>query len=538
MSVICERTARSKFGPGSYGPGRESGRLSSRGPRQMKRYAHSEIGEPLFIPHFMAIASEGVKPHLPADEWGENTTVLTGATSDISYGIDEKRVYELPHARVAARRCSRMMWLTVAGIISLFAVLSPPIMSLLPQILPWFGYEWPTIVCEVDCQGKLTLMAVESLLLVAALWALYWRRAAADLPRLYFPRAALTFAVLFILFAFWLFYSVRIIMERYSNYTYIVSFSLSLLDALLYTHYISLIVLYIRQMRPEFTITVTRDPDGHSSSITVGMMSIQEAAIQVLRHYETDFPTFNSYLDKVRQSAVKNSIPGQNTGGFKVYDLEGIGAGENISQANSRALLTAMARRRLGGYKEMLQEEMEWDRRLKKRKYRLIAAAEDAFSHVQGIQGNNMNAGNVLGEPMDTTNAVHHVFSMIVKPLNKYLRLTRQQPRYPTEKVMNYIGKCLSLRLNYRTFLSYFLSDKTPISEIIGEEKWSIVSEEECSRSLASGSTFLLRSHNRDETAGVQLICSISSLPFFNLTEQNRAQISKFAIKLNSESPV
>ncbi|CAJ0563716.1 unnamed protein product, partial [Mesorhabditis spiculigera] len=177
-------------------------------------------------------------------------------------------------------------------------------MSLLPHFLNTIGYSWPDVTCEVDCQGKLVLLAVKSILLVVALWALYWRRAAADLPRLYFARAAFCFAVMFILFSFWLFYSVRIIMERYNNYTYIVSFSLDLLDALLYTHYISLIVLYIRQLRPEFVITVTRDPDGRQSTFTIGMMSLQEAAIHVLRHYESDFPTYNSFLDKSRQSAV------------------------------------------------------------------------------------------------------------------------------------------------------------------------------------------------------------------------------------------
>ncbi|CAJ0563587.1 unnamed protein product, partial [Mesorhabditis spiculigera] len=65
-------------------------------------------------------------------------------------------------------------------------------------------------------------------------------------------------------------------------------------------------------------------------------------------------------------------------------------------------------------------------------------------------------SGKLLGEPMDSASAAHHVFTMIVRPLNKYLRLTRQQPKFPTEKVMGHIEKCISMRLNYRTFLSYF----------------------------------------------------------------------------------
>jgi hypothetical protein len=90
---------------------------------------------------------------------------------------------------------------------------------------------------------------------------------------------------LFILFAFWLFYTVRILIEKYGNYPYIVGsfevllykwsqvdFSRSLLDSLLCTHYISLIVLFIRSLRSEFIITVVRDPDGESKTLAVGKL--------------------------------------------------------------------------------------------------------------------------------------------------------------------------------------------------------------------------------------------------------------------------
>ncbi|KAK6049049.1 hypothetical protein COOONC_13446 [Cooperia oncophora] len=74
--------------------------------------------------------------------------------------------------------------------------------------------------------------------------------------------------------------------------------------------------------------------------------------------------------------------------------------------------------------------------------------------------------------------------------------------------------------------------------DIVTESKWSIISDEQASISIQHGTTFLLRSHNKDDDAGVQLLCTISSLPFFNLTEQQRSPNNKFALKIRNESSV
>lgn len=49
-----------------------------------------------------------------------------------------------------------------------------------------------------------------------------------------------------------------------------VTYALSLVDALLYTHYISVIVLELRRLRPEYVITIVRDPDGESKTMSIG----------------------------------------------------------------------------------------------------------------------------------------------------------------------------------------------------------------------------------------------------------------------------
>ncbi|KAJ1370719.1 hypothetical protein KIN20_032512 [Parelaphostrongylus tenuis] len=74
--------------------------------------------------------------------------------------------------------------------------------------------------------------------------------------------------------------------------------------------------------------------------------------------------------------------------------------------------------------------------------------------------------------------------------------------------------------------------------DIVSESKWSIISDEQASVSIQHGTTFILRSHNKDDDAGVQLLCTVSSLPFFNLTEQSRSSDSKFALKIRNESSV
>uniref|UniRef100_A0A8R1HSE7 Vang-like protein n=1 Tax=Caenorhabditis japonica TaxID=281687 RepID=A0A8R1HSE7_CAEJA len=499
------------------------------------RYAQSDIGEP-FIPKFSAIASEGQKLPPPTDDWADNTTVLTGMTTD-SFTMDEKMIYTAPIGRVVGRRCSRLVWLLASSLLCVISVVSAPIMCSLPIIAPHFGFSMPAIQCDVDCEGLLFLMAVKTVFLVIAIGVLYWRKAMADMPRLYFVRAALTFLVMFILFAFWLFYVVRIMFERYDNYKYIVSYSTSLLDALLWTHYLSVVLLELRRLRAQFIVTIVRDPDGEMHTLNIGAGSIQEAATEILRFYTTRFSSFNIHLDNARQSAVAKQSGMQGaTAGFKMYNIEQFGGQETVSEVNTRALMEAAARRRIGGYTEVMQEELDFEKRLKKRKYRLIAAAEDAFSHVQNTAEGGQKT--VINNQMDSLTAAQNVFTWIVRPLTKFLKTTRLQSRHPSGEVTRHIERCLTLKLSHRTFLQRFFSDRIPQQEVVTESKWSVICEDTVSSGVQNGSYFVLKSHNSDIDCGVQLVCSVSSIPFFNLTEQAKSSNEKFALKISNESAV
>lgn len=99
------------------------------------------------------------------DEWGEDTTVVTGVTSEHSYSGEEKKVYEPPVGRVVGRRsvdtnlihqleisfrCSRLFWILCSSLIGLAAVISAPAMCILPFLASYIlgGEQFP-ISCQV-----------------------------------------------------------------------------------------------------------------------------------------------------------------------------------------------------------------------------------------------------------------------------------------------------------------------------------------------------------------------------------------------------
>lgn len=48
------------------------------------------------------------------------------------------------------------------------------------------------------------------------------------------------------------------------RYRSIVSFAVSLVDALLFIHYLAVILLELRHLTPQYTVKVLRSPDGES----------------------------------------------------------------------------------------------------------------------------------------------------------------------------------------------------------------------------------------------------------------------------------
>lgn len=114
----------------------------------------------------------------------------------------------------------------------------------------------------------------------------------------------------------------------------IVTFAGSLVDSLLFIHYLAVVLLELRHIRPEYRIRVVRSPDGHSCSYNVGCMSMQQAAVTVLQFYYRDFTVYNPRLERLpvgaacrmkAKGAGHSSASAPPTSTFKLYNIDGAG---------------------------------------------------------------------------------------------------------------------------------------------------------------------------------------------------------------------
>uniref|UniRef100_A0A0N5AEX2 Vang-like protein n=1 Tax=Syphacia muris TaxID=451379 RepID=A0A0N5AEX2_9BILA len=533
MSVVSENSSRWM-----------SHRLSRNHRNVFHSFSGWETVTPLAISQFSTSSSKNAKASTVDDKWADNTTVITGTTNERSYrGTADGGVVSLA-ARRTIRRCCRIFWICSASLFYLFTLLSAPIMASIQLVLQQLNSSWPQILWQKDCWILLFDVTIKSLLFLVAVWVFFFRKAAAVMPRLYLQRAALTLFAVFILFAFWLFYVVKVLIEQQNEYKMALEFAGNLLDALLCCHYIAVIVLELRPYRPEFIVHVLRDPDGESQNHLIGVMSIQEAAVYVLHIYNAYFPSYNPYLNKDGEisrfrsafSVCINFYTGSShvSSGFKMYDIEGLGDC-TISESNARVLMEAALKRRFSGHNERYYAMMEWQKRVMKCKYRLISATEDAFASVQSIIANNQKTKQSIGEPMEALSAAQAVFSVIARPLNKYLKVTRQQPIHTANQVVSHIAQCLTLNFSAATFLQRFFSSRFPLPDCREAIKWSVVCSAQVSTTIKNGTMFVLRSHQRNQNARVQLLCTVHSLSFYNLTEQQSSS-SKFAFKIIAKS--
>ena len=59
--------------------------------------------------------------------------------------------------------------------------------------------------------------------------------------------------------------------------------------------------------------------------------------------------------------------------------------------------------------------------------------------------------------PMDPYEAAQSIFSNIAKPLQKFLRITRQQPRHTMESILRHLANCLKFDMSPRAFLERYI---------------------------------------------------------------------------------
>lgn len=478
---------------------------------------------------------------LPQDDnWGENTTAITGNTSEQSQSTEDVNNWPGEPDTGFGFMCQRYLSATFTYLLSIVAFLSPLAMVVLPKLgffpalsTPILADSEKLLACGAECRGQLVSLVFKMLILGVSSWAVFLRKPTATLPRFFIFRASILLLVLVCTFAYWLFYIVQVTenaqaattREEIVDYKALVTYASSLTDTLLFILFAAVVLIEIRHLQPTYYIKIVRSPDGVSKCYALGQLSIQRTAIWVLQKYYTEFPIYNPYLERIPVSKSRKTSTS-----FKFYEVDGVN-NTAVQQSQSRAMLAAHARRRDSSHNERFYEEHEYERRVKKRKARLITAAEEAFTHIKRLHNDQASA-----IPMDPHEAAQAIFPSMARALQKYLRVTRQQPRHSVEGILIHLANCLSNDSTPKAFLERYLVTE-PVLQNDKEQKevqtWALICEELLARPVVDNVVFQLRQND------ISLICTVKKIPHFNITEEVvDPKSNKFVLRLNSETSV
>ncbi|KAG8146575.1 hypothetical protein E2320_013716 [Naja naja] len=435
---------------------RERHRSKSRdGSRGDKSVTIQAPGEPL-------LDNESTRGDERDDNWGETTTVVTGTAFRMMTSASRRTWRTAPTWTAPATWGSRWRgpWPCSPS--------SPPS---------------PSCCCPSCCggaaeplgfpQGLFISVAFKLLILLLGSWALFFRRPRAFLPRIFVFRALLMVLVFLLVASYWLFYGVRILDSRDTNYHGIVQSAVSLVGACsLSTTWRGL--AGAGQLQPHFTLKVVRSTDGASRFYNVGHLSIQRVAVWILENYYHDFPVYNPALLNLPKSVLSKKMSG-----FKVYSL-----GE------------AAARRRDNSHNEYYYEEAEHERRVRKRRARLVVAVEEAFTHIKRLQEEDQKNPR---EIMDPREAAQAIFASMARAMQKYLRTTKQQPYHTMESILQHLEFCITHDMTPKAFLERYLTAGPTIQYHKDRwlaKQWTLVSEEPVTNGLKDGVVFVLKRHD------------------------------------------
>ncbi|XP_064874891.1 vang-like protein 1 [Oncorhynchus nerka] len=457
------------------------------------------------------------------DNWGETTTAVTGTSEHSLSQEDIVRITKDLEDSVGLD-CRRYFSLTLAVVLGLLVFLTPLAFLALPHLL------WPDklLVCGTACEGLFISVAFKLLILLLAVWALFFRAPRADLPRVFVFRALLAVLVLLFVVSYWLFYGVRILDSQDENYQGIVQYAVSLVDALLFIHYLAIVLLELRQLQPAFSVCVTRSTDGETRHYNLGQLSIQRAALAIIENYYRDFSVHNPALLTASKSRAAKHLAG-----LKVYNVDGPGnnAATGSAHSQSRAMIAAAARRRDTNHNELYYEEAEHERRVRKRKARFIVAGEEAFTHpifkrMQEEEQKNAPTGGHLPTTL----------TMAPPRLQKYLRTTRQQHCHSMESIQQHLAFCITNNMTPKAFLESYVNPGPTLQ--YGRERWlarqwTLVSEASVTSGLKEGAIFLLK------CIDFSLVVTTKRIPYIQLSEEFIDPKShKFVLRLQSETSV
>ena len=135
---------------------------------------------------------------------------------------------------------------------------------------------------------------------------------------------------------------------------------------------------------------------------------------------------------------------------------------------------------------------------------------------------------------MEPREAAQAIFPSIARSLQKYLRITRQQPFHSMTSILDHLTLILSHHLSPKSFLEKYLTTG-PVyqqdSQRIPLQSWGLVSDTLVSRSITVGSHFVLTQGD------LSLLVQVYGLTHLRLREE-MIEKGKFAFRLNSETSV
>jgi len=163
---------------------------------------------------------------LPQDEnWGENTTAVTGNTSDRSESTEDVSHWPNETDSTFGSGCNRYVGPIIAMILGISAFLSPIAMVVLPKL--GFFPDSTTVLtmqqklqllsCNAECKGQLLGLAFKLVLLSIGSWAVFLRPRTATMPRIFLFRAGVLLFTMLCICAYWLFYVVQVCIYIFTN---------------------------------------------------------------------------------------------------------------------------------------------------------------------------------------------------------------------------------------------------------------------------------------------------------------------------------
>ena len=158
----------------------------------------------------------------------------------------------------------------------ILAILSPIIMITLPK-MELLGLKHSQLKCGVGCEGLKISIIFKLILLVLCWWAVQLRSQVTG-PRPDLARTVLSGLVVLLLTVHWSLYLSQLSPDNRVSLQYeaVVDCAGGLVTALLYLHYLSVLLTILRpRLSPGLALHIVRAEDGQSTHIDLGQVTIQ-----------------------------------------------------------------------------------------------------------------------------------------------------------------------------------------------------------------------------------------------------------------------